>query len=624
MAILELKKGNLVLYGKRKVIINKIFDLSRVEILDVETGNKFTVSINELQPYENTTLLEDINSSPFHSSELCYDFFLPENIKKEVDKRYQIVRQVLSSSNQAQTIKELSQVYKIHPSTIYRWLKKFIEGEERFSALIPKYKNRGGKAKSKLPKEVEEIVTQVIENVYLNPSRRVSVFTVYKLIMQKCKEKGLKAPCLNTVRARINNLTPYEVFEKRHGKVKAQSLYGASEKSLEANYPLEFVQIDHTLLDLYLIDETGNPLGRPYITVAIDVYSRAVLGYYLSLDTPNYFSVSKTLYMVMTPKDELLKEYEVEDKWDMVGIPEKICVDNAMEFRSQHLENFCKEYGILIEYRPKKTPHFGGIIERFFRTLNTKIHELPGTTFSNPKEKGEYKPHKYATFTIYDFEKWLLTFIASYYHKTIHSELQTTPENKFKQGLAFRPKPLKIITGNEAKRLRIAILPSFTRPVHKDGVHFQNVRYFDAVLKPYIGKKEKYTFKYDPGDMRFIYFLDPKTNEYFKIPCRNRKLPKITLWEIKNIYKNYFLNKKHNEEQLLIVLEKLNKIVEDAKNKKMKKIKRKQVMKKYEEEREKILFKQEESNEIKTKVKETDRLKEKEQDEEDIKPFEIW
>jgi putative transposase len=67
-----------------------------------------------------------------------------------------------------------------------------------------------------------------------------------------------------------------------------------------------------------------------------------------------------------------------------------IHVDNAKEFHSQALLRGCQEYGITLEHRPRRQPHFGGHIERVIGTMMGAVHLLPGATFSNSQEKGDY------------------------------------------------------------------------------------------------------------------------------------------------------------------------------------------------------------------------------------------
>jgi hypothetical protein len=45
---------------------------------------------------------------------------------------------------------------------------------------------------------------------------------------------------------------------------------------------------------------------------------------------------------------------------------------------------------VKLEYRPVAQPHMGGHIERLLGTLMGALHELPGATFSSPKQRGNY------------------------------------------------------------------------------------------------------------------------------------------------------------------------------------------------------------------------------------------
>ncbi|WP_437412692.1 hypothetical protein [Sinorhizobium meliloti] len=46
-----------------------------------------------------------------------------------------------------------------------------------------------------------------------------------------------------------------------------------------ASRPLQVVQVDHTKADIFVVDEeTRQPIGRPWLTLAMDVCSRMVTG----------------------------------------------------------------------------------------------------------------------------------------------------------------------------------------------------------------------------------------------------------------------------------------------------------------------------------------------------------
>ena len=65
----------------------------------------------------------------------------------------------------------------------------------------------------------------------------------------------------------------------------------------------EQVQIDHTVVDLMIVDEHDRePIGRPYLTMAIDVFSRRVLGFVVTLEPQSAVSVGLCLGRVNCDK----------------------------------------------------------------------------------------------------------------------------------------------------------------------------------------------------------------------------------------------------------------------------------------------------------------------------------
>jgi putative transposase len=103
----------------------------------------------------------------------------------------------------------------------------------------------------------------------------------------------LDAPARATILGRIKSLKadadvlPTEV--SRHVRDRTRLLRG----SAEASRALERVEIDHTLVDTHIVDaKDRGPLGRPWLTIAIDVATRVVLGFCLTLESPSRLSVA--------------------------------------------------------------------------------------------------------------------------------------------------------------------------------------------------------------------------------------------------------------------------------------------------------------------------------------------
>ena len=70
-------------------------------------------------------------------------------------------------------------------------------------------------------------------------------------------------------------------------------------------------------------DKTRQAIGRPWLTVAIDVYSRMICGYYLSLDSPSEISVAMCIAHCVLPKEEWLSAKGVDGEWKVWGYRKK-------------------------------------------------------------------------------------------------------------------------------------------------------------------------------------------------------------------------------------------------------------------------------------------------------------
>ena len=115
----------------------------------------------------------------------------------------------------------------------------------------------------------------------------------------------------------------------------------------------------------------------------------------------------------------MVEQLGVEAEWPMSGKPKALFVDNAAEFKSEAFTRGCQQHGIELGYRPLGRPHYGGIVERIIGTALQQIHELPGTTFSNPTERGQYDSEQMAALTLDELQKWLTLAVATY-HGTVH------------------------------------------------------------------------------------------------------------------------------------------------------------------------------------------------------------
>lgn len=412
---------------------------------------------------------------------------------------------------------------------VYVLLQLYRQGSGLVTDLASR-RSDGGKGGQRLPEPVEQVIREIVRKRFLTRQKR-SVASVHREVARTCALQGLPAPARNTVAARIARMSPVEVGRRREGRESVRSLQSAGGQVPVINRILEQVQIDHTVIDLIVVDERERqPIGRPYLTVAIDVFSRCLVGMVVTLEPPSAVSVGLCLAHAAGDKRPWLETLGVEAQWPMSGKPKKLYLDNAAEFKSEALRRGCEQHGIELNYRPLGKPHYGGIVERIIGTAMQQIHELPGTTFSNPVERGRYDSEKLAALTLAELEKWLALAVATY-HGTVHSTLHQTPAGQWAEGVAASGRPM--MSSNPTAFL-VDFLPVIRRKLTRTGFVIDHVHYFCNALKPWISRRDnlaRFILRRDPRDISRIWVLDPDGIEYVEVPYRTMSHPAVSVWE---------------------------------------------------------------------------------------------
>jgi putative transposase len=334
-------------------------------------------------------------------------------------------------------------------------------------------------------------------------------------------------------------------LEKRKGRKTAAEKYEPIKGHFPgANYPLAVAQIDHTSMDVIVVDEEHRqPIQRPSLTVVIDVYSRMVLGFAIYLEKPSAFTAGLAIAHVVLPKEDWLAGVGVSAEWPCWGRMRTIHCDNAKEFRGTVIGRACQDHNIAVDHRPSREPRYGGHIERGFRTWLTRARRLKGTTFSNVEQKGDYDSEGRAIMTRAELEKWFTIYITKVYANTFHKGIKTTPLAKYKEGILGtddRPGiglPPRVA---EPTAFMLDFMPFEERTIQEYGVVSDHIFFWDDALRPWIRARDpedskrprKFIFRIIPRDMCEIYFRDPASNTYIAIPYRDRTRPPVSRWEI--------------------------------------------------------------------------------------------
>jgi len=222
-----------------------------------------------------------------------------------------------------------------------------------------------------------------------------------------------------------------------------------------------------------------------------------------------------------------LSERGIAAPWPVAGLPETLHVDNGPEFHSRAFERACRDEGIQIVWRISDKPHYGGHIERLIGTQMGAVHMLPGTTFSNPAERGDYQSSNSARMTLRELERWIAWEIAGHYHQRIHASLHRPPIAVWRE----HEERLTLRLPVDRMKFWVSFLPDKERTLRRDGIHFCNIRYWSDALAADLGQtKTKLLVKYDPRDLSRIFVRRP-SGRFVEARYRNLSWPAITLWE---------------------------------------------------------------------------------------------
>jgi putative transposase len=495
---------------------------------------------------------------------------------KTATERYELIKPLLEMHNrQASDVEAVASKAKKSVTTIYRWIARF-EEQGLVSSMLRS--ERSDKGDNRIGQEVEEIIQLKIDEIYLGTDRP-SVTELYEEIERECRSLGLSAPHKNTVYARVKKIAKEKLLTKRYNaKYARQKTKPVPGVFPGADFPNAVVQIDHTPVDVIVVDRVHRlPIGRPYLTLALEVCTKMVSGFCMTLDPPSASTAGLCISHAVNKKHLWLAKRDIDAEWPIYGKMQKIHMDNAKEFRGDMLKRACDQHDIIIEHRPKGMPNYGPHVERAFRTFMSKMHSLPGTTFSNVKEKLEYDSEGHACMTLQELELWFTLFLVYYYHHKGHKGISDIPPIKLYAQLVHGtteqpgvglPAPIE-----DEEKFKLDFTPYVRRTVQREGILIDHISYYAPALNKWIDSKDPKTKKArkfvcvrDPRDISIIYFLDPDTKTYTPIPYADNTRPPISLWELKAVMKRIAEDPLNvvNEEMIFQGIEKMRNVERQA------------------------------------------------------------
>ncbi len=314
---------------------------------------------------------------------------------------------------------------------------------------------------------------------------RRSVASIRRKACEVAEREGWEQPGYKLIWSVVRDIDPALLTLAHEGTKGYQQAYDLIYRR-EARRPNEIWQADHTQLDIQVLDERSEA-ARPWLTIVLDDYSRAVAGYYLTFSAPSIIGTALALHQAIWRKGD--------PKWQVCGVPDVFYTDHGSDFTSRHLEQVSADIEMQLVFSEAGQPRGRGKMERFFGTVNQLLLlDLPGYA---PAGSGDVRP----VLTLPELDARFRAWLLDTYHTRIHGETKQPPADRWAAG-GFLPR-----MPDSIERLDLLLLTvAKTRKVHPDGIRFGGHRYIDITLAAYVG--EDVTICYDPrdvGEVRVFY-----------------------------------------------------------------------------------------------------------------------
>lgn len=327
--------------------------------------------------------------------------------------------------------------------------------------------------KRTFPKELVELIEGM---ALLKPPP--SIATIHRRITGLAGERGWRAPSYGSVRSIVGGIDPAMTTLAHQGAAAFRDKYELVHRH-RAVRPNATWQADHTQLDILILDAGGKE-ARPWLTTVMDDHSRAVAGYMVMLGAPSALNTSLALRQAIWRN--------ADPAWPVCGIPDVLHVGHGSDFTSLHLEQAAADLRIRLIYSGTARPQGRGKIERLFRTINTELlPELPGNLRNG-------KPASPPRLSLAELDAAIGAYIVSTYNARPHRAIGIAPVEAWR-GDGWLPRMPETLAELDA----LLVMVAKPRTVHRDGIRFEGLRYFDPTLAAYVG--EPVTIRYDPRDM---------------------------------------------------------------------------------------------------------------------------
>lgn len=446
--------------------------------------------------------------------------------QKTAIERFRLVAGVLphleDANERALNIRKISESEGITSKTLRKYLCEYLATNDIGSLAFHK-----AEKKEELTREEKDIRWAL--NKFYYTEQKQSLKTAWRLMLKEkyCDKEGNlleEYPSYNQFRYFFSK---YNHIKKQCASREGVSFYERNERPLlgdgvQAIAPcIGHGMLDATVLDIYLVDECHNAIGRPYLSVCVDAYSGLLCGYSLSWESGMY-SLRDLMLNIVSDKKALCEKFGIlisEEDWPCRELPGEFITDRGAEYISMNFEQIT-DLGIKIVNLPPYRPDLKGPVESFFDAIQGYFKPyLKNCGIIEPdfQERGARDYRKEACLTLKEFEAILLRCIIHYNAKRTITDFHFTEKMMNENVLPHPSEIWKYSKKNDAccllntseEKIALTLLPRTKAKFNRKGLIVNKMRYENPLyIEEYLNAKKEVVVTYNPDDVSKVWMFE--------------------------------------------------------------------------------------------------------------------
>lgn len=512
----------------------------------------------------------------------------------ERNQRGSLILKLIEDHNTTRNSNEVES--KLTKKTVYKYLKRYWQRGKNVNALLPDYKNSGGKGKQKLAGDIKrgrprkyandpeigiginvteetKMTFRVAISQFYHTSKKRSLVAAYeKMIQEYYSEDDLSnyddLHSSIAMQDRIPSLVQFKYwYDLEHGQnveKKISTRIGKREylqnyrpitgnSTAEVTGPGSRYQVDATVGDVYLVSSYNRKwiIGRPVIYVVIDVFSRMITGVYVGLEGPSWLGMMMALANTAMDKIEYCQQYGIditEDDWPCHHLPDAILGDRG-ELISKNANMVTQNLNIKIENAAPFRPDWKGIVERRFRIINEKVKPfIPGAVDIDFNQRGG---RDYRLDSKLDLDQFTQIVIQMVIHHNNQHMLKDYPRTAEMIAAEVLPIPIKLwkwgiihcsgrLRTLDPDIIKLNLMPRGNATITERGIKFKGIYYTCDRANREMWFSNARAGSLSRSEKKLEVSYDPRKTDYIYIPAQDgRSFTQCILIDPDSKYKSH-------------------------------------------------------------------------------------